>query len=458
MSGMIVYMSGNSEILLMTYLMQSGIAVEFGKPCSQLKDFKAQLNESFDNSVVEVKPSVFNYQFKTPEEVWIYNTLYNSMASMEFQEFEQLIGSQSCDIELRKRFLEMGFLVKAEVDERDCYSKWRLKSRQRLEHLSINITTTLKCNARCPYCYEGGVKPVDFDEERLEDLIAFIKTHKRDLPVKLNWFGGEPLMNTNIIDSVTRRVGESGFTFDSFIITNGSLINKNIIRWKFPKWHVSGIQVTLDGTAQEYERRKNYLGKTRNIFKRVLDNIENAADKGIHVDIRLNTDRRNLNDMLNLIYVLQARFDSNENVSYYPAFVTGVEDKLSDDEKVAFVKQMFIELANPKKFSINRRLYSTPRNIACMRNDIQSFSVDVFGRVYCCEHHVGRKEKSIGTLKRLSKKVNDSRALEPLRAECEECVFLPKCMGGCASNLRTGDAACMIEKYLIQAYVQYMAE
>ena len=165
-----------------------------------------------------------------------------------------------------------------------------------------------------------------------------------------------------------------------------------------------------------------------------------------------------MNEILNLIYFLQARFDGDEKVLYYPAFVTGLEDKLSDAEKIVFIKEIFIALANPNKMSISKRLYSFPRNIDCMRNDPQSYSVDAYGRIYNCEHLVGRKEKSLGTLKHLSEKINLDRAAEPLRAECEECVFLPKCMGGCASNLNTNDAACLIERYLIQAYVEYMCE
>ena len=93
-----------------------------------------------------------------------------------------------------------------------------------------------------------------------------------------------------------------------------------------------------------------------------------------------------------------------------------------------------------------------------MRNDPQYFSVDVYGRVYTCEHLVGRKDKALGTLKRLSEKINAARLEEPLREECASCAFLPKCMSGCASNLRAGDVACMIERYMIQAYMEFMLE
>lgn len=405
-----------------------------------------------------LKASVFNHRHETPQAIMIYNALYNSLARLSPDECGALDGRLECAPELRTEFLSMGFAVLEGIDERASYDRWCRFARQNPQHLSVNMTTTLKCNARCSYCYEQGVKHDDFDETRLEALTAFIKRHKRRQPVSLNWFGGEPLMNPKVIDHVTRRMLEFGFEFSSFIITNGSLLTRRLIEKQFPKWRVRGLQITLDGTATAYEARKNYVGGKRHMFERVLDRIALSAASGIKTDIRLNIDRGNRADVLDLVYLLQSRFDGESNVVYYPAFVTGVEEKLSDAEKISFIRQLFRALANPNKFSIANRLYSMPRSMPCMRCDPQSFSIDVYGRVYSCEHLVGRKEKSIGTVKRLSRSKNEARLDEELRAECKECVFLPKCLGGCASNLRTGDAACMIERYMIPAYVEYLCE
>ena len=448
-------MSGNENILALMYAMTEGLT--FDELNRRLKDDFEKIREGVLSSTT-IKPSVFNYYVKKPEKILVYNTLYNAMAKLTAEEFSQLSGEKICDDELRKNFLESGLCVTAATDERENYRKWREEFKQRQEYLSINITTTLKCNARCPYCYEHGVKFVDFDETKIDALINFIVEHKKSPPVKLNWFGGEPFMNPALIDTITKNLDERGIRYSSFAITNGSLITRQMIKSKFKRWNLRGVQITLDGLAEQYERRKNYVGVQRNPFKKIINRIKWLSEGGINVDIRLNIDRENMKEILNLIYFLQARFDGDEKVVYYPAFVTGVKDKLTDAEKISFVKELFIALANPNKFSVNRRLYSFPRNIACMRNDPQSYSVDAYGRIYNCEHLVGRKEKSLGTLKRLSKEINEARAIEPLRAECEECIFLPKCMGGCASNLNTNDAACMIERYMIQAYAEYMVE
>ncbi len=447
---MLNLISGNENILALMYAMSSDLDLKDNS--ARLENLRAVVENS-----AEVKPSVFNYHVEAAEKFLIYNTLYNSMTWLTKEEFAQL-GGEIFDDELRRNFLESGICVAANVDERANYHKWRILFQKKSEHLSVNITTTLKCNARCPYCYEHGVKHIDFDDTKIDALIDFIKRHKKNSPVKLNWFGGEPFMNPKIIDTVTRRLGEIGFPFFCYAITNGNLLTRQMINTKFKQWHIRGVQITLDGTAEQYAARKNYTGNQRDVFKKILNRIQWLAEANIHVDVRLNIDRQNLCDMLNLIYILQARFDGEKNICYYPAFVTGLQDKLTETEKLDFVKEMFNAVANSAKLSITNRLYSFPRSIPCMRNDPQSFSVDVYGRIYNCEHLVGRAEKSLGTLKRLPTKINDARLEENLREECGSCVFLPKCMGGCASNLETGDSACLIEKYLIKAYMQYMCE
>lgn len=119
---------------------------------------------------------------------------------------------------------------------------------------------------------------------------------------------------------------------------------------------------------------------------------------------------------------------------------------------------MFISLCKPEKMNIGNRMYSIPRTQACMISDPKSFSVDVYGNVYECEHLVGRTERSIGMLSKFEETENNKRYSRSLRNECIECIFLPKCMGGCQSNFESNDDPCMIEKYMIQAYVEYLCE
>lgn len=408
----------------------------------------------------ETKISKFNYIRNDKRGYLIYNTLYNSLVRLSPLEYEKLLGKKKTGKELRKNFKKHGLIIAEKLDEMDIYNQWcSLQRKVDRPYISINITATLKCNARCYYCYESGVKHSDFEEKQLFLLIKFLKERVRENDtLLLNWFGGEPLMNKKVLNFVSNELKRYGISFCSYIITNGSLINKKMVTTDFIRWNVKDVQITLDGLGETYEKRKAYIDQKRNIFLRILQKIELVAKNGVRVHIRLNVDRRNKMEILDLLKLLNTNFGQLNEVTWYPAFLTGIGDDLTEDEKVSFVKDMLYITQNPAKMNIGRRLYSMPKIRACMRNDPKSFSIDVFGHVYSCEHLVGRKEKFIGTLKEFDDQKNLCRTNVTLREECKKCVFLPKCMGGCAANLETNDEACMIEKYMIQGYLAYLAE
>lgn len=349
----------------------------------------------------ETKISKFNYIRNDKKGYLIYNTLYNSLVRLSPLEYEKLLGKKKTGKELRKNFKKHGLIIAEKLDEMDIYNQWcSLQRKVDRPYISINITATLKCNARCYYCYENGVKHSDFEEKQLFLLIKFLKERVRENDtLLLNWFGGEPLMNKKVLNFVSNELKRYGISFCSYIITNGSLINKKMVTTDFIRWNVKDVQITLDGLGETYEKRKAYIDQKRNIFLRILQKIELVAKNGVRVHIRLNVDRRNKMEILDLLKLLNTNFGQLNEVTWYPAFLTGIGDDLTEDEKVSFVKDMLYITQNPAKMNIGRRLYSMPKIRACMRNDPKSFSIDVFGHVYSCEHLVGRKEKFIGTLK-----------------------------------------------------------
>lgn len=417
-------------------------------------------SENYTEFSNEIKVSTFNYIQKDKNGYLVYNTLYNTLVRLTPLEYEKLLGKKKAGRELRKTFIKHGLLIAKELDELKIYNRWSILQR-RIDrpYVSVNVATTLKCNARCYYCYEKGVRHSDFRERQLPLLVKFLKSQVRENDtLALNWFGGEPLMNKKVLNFVSNELKKSGISFYSYVITNGSLLNKRMVDTDFVRWNVKDVQITLDGLQETYEKRKAYAEKKRNIFSRILQKIELVAASGVRVHIRLNVDKRNKKEILALTELLYTRYGQFKEVTWYPAFLTGIGDDLTEEEKISFIKDMFDITQNPAKMNIGRRLYSIPKSRACMRNDPKSFSIDVFGNVYSCEHLVGRKELAMGKLSAFDNEKNLCRADVDLRNECNQCVFLPKCMGGCAANLETNDEPCMIEKYMIQGYLAYLAE
>lgn len=406
---------------------------------------------------MKYKKSEFNYIYKNGNQTLIYNTLYNSLVRLDNEEFIIFDEINETENELKEKFIENGLWVSKSLDEKKkyiaCSEAYTLYVPR---PLSITITTTLKCNARCTYCYEKGVKQLDIFENAEEKIIEFIKMNSDNNEVHLIWFGGEPLMNTKFMDKLSERLIREEINFSSYIITNGSLLNKDIIEKKLDYWNIKDMQITLDGTKNVYEMRKNYIEPEEGEFYSILNNIREVAQQGIFINIRLNIDRSNRKDMIELLKEIDNIFSTYENVVFYPAFITGSSNPLTDVEKVEFIKDMLLAMKNVKKLTASTKFYSLPRMHACMNGDPKSFSIDVYGNIFTCEHYVGREKNKIGTLESGFEK-EDCRGKNILfREECEKCVFLPKCYGGCEANYIENDSPCMIEKYLIKAYLEIL--
>ena len=119
---------------------------------------KTSVNYDFDT----VKRSCFNYCVEQNGKYAIYNTLTNSLYRFEnTAEYELYASNSVASAEQKKVFVDAGFWLDARIPERELYIKfietchkfWR-------SNVSVVLTTTLKCNARCSYCYETGVKQI----------------------------------------------------------------------------------------------------------------------------------------------------------------------------------------------------------------------------------------------------------------------------------------------------------
>jgi len=118
------------------------------------------------------------------------------------------------DGEFIKNLKRGGFIVPDDLEELDVIkvrfenSKWNYNS------LGLTIAPTLNCNLRCPYCYE----PRDKFEESIkimpekvqESLIMFtidqIKKHEKIKAIGVTWYGGEPLLASDVILSLSKRL------------------------------------------------------------------------------------------------------------------------------------------------------------------------------------------------------------------------------------------------------------
>lgn len=152
-----------------------------------------------------------------------------------------------------------------------------------LRHLSqLVFEVTDACNLNCKYCglgslyesYNGkNAKNLPFHKAQL--IIDYLfslreRPGKTDYPLSIGFYGGEPLLNMELIKQIVSYLDDYKFTKATYgMTTNGMLLNKYIeylIKNKFQ------LLISLDGDEFNHSYRVDH--KDKNSFKRVIKNIK----------------------------------------------------------------------------------------------------------------------------------------------------------------------------------------
>ena len=165
--------------------------------------------------------------------------------------------------------------------------------------LSLILMPTEKCNFRCTYCYE------DFVQGRMgrpvvEGVKALIAGRAPGLSVlRIEWFGGEPLLELSIVEEIQAHVGRLQKRFPR--LDAASSMTTNAYFWtadvqeRLVGLGVRSYQITLDGSGPAHDvRRKRADGA--GTFERIWANLVAAHRSSLdfEVTLRMHVDRDNV--------------------------------------------------------------------------------------------------------------------------------------------------------------------
>jgi len=350
--------------------------------------------------------------------------------------FDKKIYSNDMDELIKKRFL-----VPCDLNEHELCKSVKLTADLLLQNNVINsytIMTTTDCNARCFYCYELGCKREFMTEKTAFDVADYIIKHYKKQKIHINWFGGEPLYNSKVINIICEELKKSDIDFDSSMISNGYLFDANIIEQAKKYWNLKWVQITLDGTEEVYNKTKAYIYKNTNPFKIVIENIKNLINNQIKVRIRLNLGEYNFEDLKRLTKYLYEYLGRNK---WFCVYVSPLYDELKTNGNDVYAKLFELEdylqsLGIFAKISLNEKY----QNAACMADSNSSRLITPTGNIGLCEHF--SDSNIIGNI--YSKKLDDNlknswKETLPEQPKCKSCIFFPECkrIKKCPNNLLT---------------------
>jgi len=319
--------------------------------------------------------------------------------------------------------------------------------------LNLIVVLNLDCNFACPYCFEGDRKGRHYmSRETAGDLTRFVRSHLTAQKERLSvsFYGGEPLLSTDMIISISRDLGalaaarKIDYRFN--LISNGSLFNRRTAGQLKPLG-LQHIKVTLDGPAEIHNRSRPFRSGAPS-FDVIVANIEETCDL-VTVNIGGNYTRGNYRSFVELLDFLAARGLGHSKIGTVK-FDPVADAPMGELRPAGFdggcrsVDEPWLQEADPfLREEILKRGYRTPsfQPITCMVETRDAYVVNFDGSLYKCPAFVGRPDYAVGTLRSGLADYDDVYRLDNWKNPvCLACEYLPLCYGGCRymTLVRTG--------------------
>ena len=412
-----------------------------------------------------MKLSLFNvskeYESKT---YWVYNTLTTAAVVLEESAYNRYFVTEDFDyqnsdvLELK----EMGFIVEDDFDEIEYLKYLRGKVIESNKPIvDIMIAPTMDCNAHCYYCFERGCHHEKMSRDTADAVVAYISENWDHELFNVTWFGGEPLLATDIISYISERMRQKGINFVSRITTNGFELTPPIIDKAKKQWHTTEVQISVDALFEEYDRIKAFSTcDDSSAFVRVIGNIRSALEAGLKIRVRINFNPLEQYKAFDLMQYLQDQFGKYTNfiayfapIDYKTDVVPSIASKfenLSEHPFLSMIKfsQKFGYFSGNERgkesnflyddngMLASLKLYPSPTN--CYASCPNVFSIDSKGDLYKCHRILGKGEKySSGNVNTgiIKNEIYDFFCnTNPVLDECETCKLFPICQGGCKIN------------------------
>ncbi len=383
------------------------------------------------------KPSRFCIEEKVTDGYLVYHTMTREMLLMTDEEYHYLfLANWYGDCHNYRYLVRHWYLVEEGIDETSLCDTMKHIYRNATRRKSFDkfdrytILTTTNCNARCPYCYEYGRKKRSMSAKTAIDVATYIRKTAMS-SVTLSWFGGEPLVNSEVITIISHRLATHEIPFKSTMVSNGYLFDQVNVEVMCNIWKLNNVQITLDGTEKRYNETKDYVYPDVNGYKRVMDNINRLLTAGIKVNIRLNLSKDNADDMETLVDILYAKFSGRGLTVYaWPLFEGEGNPPLAlTDEERKYVYDRYIRLQDylVSKGLTGRYDLKQMRSTNCMADNHKSVVIMPEGNISVCEHH--SDDELVGSI------YGDTYDMDMLNSwqehlvlpQCRECVLLPQC-------------------------------
>ncbi|SHJ75864.1 uncharacterized protein SAMN02745751_03299 [Dethiosulfatibacter aminovorans DSM 17477] len=307
------------------------------------------------------------------------------------------------------------------------------------ERVLIVLWTTGRCNLDCRYCYASDSRnhfDMDFD------TAVRALDHFSDRPMKIQFAGGEPLLNFDLIVKVCEYVKEKGYNASFQMQTNGTLIDRE--KAKAIKEMGIAMGVSIDGPPEVNE----WL---RGSMKQAVNGIRTLGEEGIIVNVNsvvtdYNVER--IHELADFAFYLGniagIGLDLLREAGRAKEDGRKIEKPTGEQLKLAlnrlFERSEYLRKHSGRKIGV-REVEEAKKRLTlkgcsmdyCYASCGRSYVILPTGDIYPCGSLIDRKEYYMGNIN--DGCVNSISVTGRNAGECKDCEYLSVCPGGCPSRM-----------------------
>ncbi|MFA7405123.1 MAG: geopeptide radical SAM maturase [Pelobacteraceae bacterium] len=305
------------------------------------------------------------------------------------------------------------------------------------------VVLNLDCNLACPYCYEAAFRGKKYMSGETARLL--VETLRRDRidrgqPVKLTFYGGEPLLSLDLIRAISQPLRDAarrqGVSFSFSLVTNGTLLNR-VCAEELVALGLNGAKITIDGPAQLHNQSRPYVSG-RGSYEAIMRNVLDIYDI-VPLQLGGNYTRDNYRDFPLLLDDLLTRGIDPGRVGtllFAPVVPKAGEQVVTDfnSDCACSYEPWLVEAGVWLREETLKRGFPAPKPklSVCMVELENELVINMEGSYYKCPAFIAYPELRIGSLAEGIADYRESHNMDIWKTEeCLSCPYLPICFGGC---------------------------
>ena len=321
--------------------------------------------------------------------------------------------------------------------------------------LCLHVAHT--CNLNCAYCFAGqgeyqgerGLMSFEVGKQALDFLIENSKGRRN---LEVDFFGGEPLMNFDVVKRLVayarEREKECGKNFRFTLTTNGVLIDDDVI--EFSNREMSNVVLSLDGRKEIHDRyRVDYAGKGSwdRIVPKFQKLVEARGNKNYYMRgtfTHANPDfLKDIETMLDLGFT-ELSMEPVVCAPDSPSALTAEDLPIVLEQYERLAERMLEQHRMGKPFTFYHYMIDLKggpciyKRVSGCGSGTEYMAVTPSGELYPCHQFVGEERFKLGDV---WQGVTNTDIREEFaacnvysRPECADCWAKLYCAGGCAAN------------------------